>query len=629
MNGDLFAEPGEVPLNLDELRLLREAISFNWSQVDPTIFGSLMEGVLGDRRWQLGAHYTHEVDIMKIVGPTIVRPWTARIDATTTPQEARDLLDELCAFRVLDPACGCGNFLYVAYRELRELESILKERIAELARSTGNPEPAKPWPFFPITNMQGIEIEPAAALIARVTLWMGHRQMIDRFGPAEDPLPLVPLSSIVTADALRTPWPETDCIIGNPPFHGASRMRSAVGDYYVEWLKKEFGVGVKDFCVYWFRLAAEHLKPGQHVGLVGTNSISQNLGRSASLEYVIARGGIISDAVSSQKWPGEAKVHVSLVNWVQTPTGSTSAVLDGVSVDRINASLRAEGARGWRPVALSANSRRCFEGPSPKAKGLLVSPEEAARLRELDDADYAHVVRPYLTAADITDRVDQSPSRWALDFRLMTLEQAMKYPAALAIARELVRPERSKNRRKAYRDNWWLFAEPRRAMRTALEPLSRFVALPRHAKRAAFVWQSADVLASDATDVFAFDDDFSMAVLQSRAHVAWAWHNASTLETRLRYTPSSVFETFPWPDRATDEQREVAADACRRLLARRAELCEQHQVGLTKLYNAMDEGAYTDLKALHREVDEAVAACYGWPKGVAQDDAELVARLLD
>lgn len=166
-------------------------------------------------------------------------------------------------------------------------------------------------------------------------------------------------------------------------------------------------------------------------------------------------------------------------------------------------------------------------------------------------------------------------------------------------------------------------------MRGALAELPRFVVTARHAKRALFAWSSAHVLASDATDVFAFDDDFSMAVLQSRAHVAWAWQQSSTLETRLRYTPSSVFMTFPWPDQATLAQRETAADVCRRLLERRSALCLEHDVGLTKLYNAMDEGAYADLKALHRRLDEAVADCYGWPKSVAQDDKELVRRLTE
>ena len=147
VNGELFARPGLVDLNADELRLLQNATAYDWSRVDPTIFGSLMEGCLGrEQRWELGAHYTHEADIMKIVRPTVVQPWRERIDATRTPDEARALLDELCEFRVLDPACGCGNFLYLAYRELRHLEHDLERRIGDLARRTGLPEPAGSLP---------------------------------------------------------------------------------------------------------------------------------------------------------------------------------------------------------------------------------------------------------------------------------------------------------------------------------------------------------------------------------------------------------------------------------------------------------------------------------------------------
>ena len=208
MNGELFARPAAVFMNREELVHLRKAAEFNWKTVDPTIFGSLMEGVLGEeRRERLGAHYTHESDIMKIVTPTIIRPWRERIAATSTPAEARELLDELCAFRVLDPACGCGNFLYVAYRELRALEQEIKHRVVSLAAQTGIPAPSTAGIYYPLANIRGIDIERIAVLIARVTLWMGHRQMIDRFGEAEPVLPLIDLSGIRAADALQVEWP--------------------------------------------------------------------------------------------------------------------------------------------------------------------------------------------------------------------------------------------------------------------------------------------------------------------------------------------------------------------------------------------------------------------------------------
>lgn len=625
VNGELFSQPAEVNLNHSELRLLREATEFNWSQVDPTIFGSLMEGVLGDRRWELGAHYTHEVDIMKIVGPSIVKPWMERIDAADSVDSARALLDALCAYKVLDPACGCGNFLYVAYRELRALESLLKQRIEGLAREQGLSAPSG-LPFVPLTNMRGIEIEPMAALIARVTLWMGHRQMIDHYGPAESPLPLVTLSTIQGGvDSLLIDWPEADCIIGNPPFLGSQRIRSAHGDAYVEWLKSEFGVGVKDYCVYWFRRAVNHLKPGQRAGLVGTNSISQNRARSASLEYVVEQGGVITDAVSSQKWPGDANVHVSLVNWIALPSEPMPAVLDGVGVEAIGSDLRERSAGQWNPVKLRENSRRCFQGPIPVGAGFIVDGAKAQSLRS--EPNGTEIVRPYLTADDITTDPTRRPSRWIIDFAQLTLEQATRFPKALQIVRDEVKPFRATVRRKGHRQKWWQFGEPRVGLRKALNGLERFAVIPAHATRCLIEWQPKEVLPSNSCMVFAFDDDFSMAVLQSRAHVAWAWHRSSTLEVRLRYTPTSVFETFPWPATATQSQRETAAEVCNRLLKRRGELCMSHNLGLTRLYNLMDEGAFEDLRALHKELDEAVAQCYGWPKSSAQNDEDLVVRL--
>lgn len=379
VNGELFARIDAVMLDRDELEHLKQAAKFDWRQVNPTIFGSLLEGVLGDeRRSELGAHYTHEADIMKIVTPTIVRPWRERIDATTTSAEARDLLDELCAFRVLDPACGCGNFLYVAYRELRSLEHDLKARIADLAVRTGLPTP-RDLPYYPLANMQGIDIERAAVQIARVVLWMGHRQMVDRFGEAEPVLPLQNLASIQAADALRIDWPETDAIIGNPPFLGDRLIRAALGDDYVEWLKLRFPVGVVDLSAYWFRKAADHLQPGQRAGLVSTNTLRENKHRHASLEYVTGKGGVITDAVSSQQWPGSATVHVSITNWIHSPaTPPTRFTLDDDEVDGITTRLR-PGRTDWEPVVLAANRARSYFGAQPTGEGFFVSPSSSGR----------------------------------------------------------------------------------------------------------------------------------------------------------------------------------------------------------------------------------------------------------
>lgn len=197
------------------------------------------------------------------------------------------------------------------------------------------------------------------------------------------------------------------------------------------------------------------------------------------------------------------------------------------------------------------------------------------------------------------------------------------------LVRNLVRPERETNARKARRERWWQFGEKAVGMREALKGLARYVAAGRVGKRLNLAWQNASVCPSDLTYVFAFDDDYSMGLLLSRAHGAWAQARDSTFETRLRDTPTSGFGTFPWPFPTTEGQRESVAAASVALLARRQEICRDRQVGLTTLYNDVGEGAHNDLAALHRKLDEAVAACYGWPKGVAQDDGALVGRLLE
>ena len=156
---------------------------------------------------------------------------------------------------VLDPACGSGNFLYVAYRELRRIEAELRRRARDMRRSAGLREQETLAVYFPLTNIKGIELDPFAVQLARVTMWMGHKLAVDELDLEENVLPLVDLSGIRRGDALKLEWPRADAIIGNPPYHGDRFLRRELGDEYVEWLKSEFGIGVKDYCVYWFRKA--------------------------------------------------------------------------------------------------------------------------------------------------------------------------------------------------------------------------------------------------------------------------------------------------------------------------------------------------------------------------------------
>ena len=402
-------------------------------------------------------------------------------------------------------------------------------------------------------------------------------------------------------------------------------MRGELGDDYVEWLKSEFGIGVKDYAVYWFRKAHERLESGGRAGLVATNSISQNRNRGPSLEWIVGSGGVIVNAVSTQDWSGEAAVDVSIVNWLKGQ--ASSYVLDGQKVDGIDASLRSATRSTHGALSIAENENRAFMGPTPGHRGFILSPPEAFALAP-ENERYSEVVRPFLIGDDIVSTVDQAPTRYTIDFAGWTLEEAMRFPAALAIVRERVLPDWRNARRANNREYWWRFERFRPMMRAALAGLSRYIASNAQGKRILFIWCEQEWCPSNLTNVFALDDDWSMGLLSTAIHHEWARAQSSTLEDRFRYTPTSAFETFPWPQ-PDDVRREAVAEIARRMIGRRSEICLERQIGLTKLYNEVDEGAYRDLRELHDALDEAVAAAYGWPSSAAHDPQESNRLLLE
>lgn len=626
-NGGLFENPTRLHLLTDELELLREAATFNWREVQPQIFGSLLEGTLGhDKQWELGAHYTHDAELQKIILPTIVTPWTERIESLSTHREAERAQTDLMNYVVLDPACGSGNFLYLAYRELRRIERRLHEREAELRQAAGMSNAVRLNIFFPLQNLRGIEIDTFAVSLARVTLWMAHRLAVEELELNESTLPLVDLSGIVNGDALRAPWPRANAIIGNPPYHGSQNLRSVLGDERVEWLKENFDCGVQDLAVYWFRRAAEQMQPGARAGFVATNSVSQGRARKASLNDVVAEGGVITDAVSRQKWPGEAVVNVSIVNWVQRPPIPPARFeLDGVEVVGISTRLRESKLAIEEYDSLDENSGRSFQGSIP-AGNFYLEVEEAAGLLANNAVRYADVIRPYVNGDDITEEPSQQARRFVIDFAFRSLEKAERYPEAMRIVRERVKPEREKNRDRGFREFWWRFGRPRGEMRDALAPLSRYIAGNAQGKRFLFAWQDCTVCPSNLTNVFAFDDHYAMGVLTSVVHQTWAKSESSTLRIDLRYTPTTCFETFPWPEpgpSAREHIGKLAAD----LIETRQAVTMRENIGLTTLYNAVDEGAWQDIARLHHDLDIEVLKAYGFPLSLRGDPLELKARL--
>lgn len=356
-NGGLFKEPARIELYEDEINQLRAASKSKWSSVRPEIFGTLFEHSLGEKesheRHAFGAHFTHPTDIMKIVGPTIVEPWRALIENASSLGELERLRLRMQTYRVLDPACGSGNFLYIAYRELKRLEARLLERIAERAKGEKG---QRQFGFVTAAQFFGMDINPFAVEIAKVTMMIARKLAIDELHVDEHPLPLDNLdANFLAGDALitpykngdpfptmlfqelnedpwavgrivPTPWPAADVIIGNPPFLGAKRLKPERGADYVNAVRRAFPEvpGMADYCVYWFRLAHDRLPEcttddpvAGRAGLVGTQNVRNNQSRVGGLDHVAASGTIV-EAVDNQPWSGEANVHVSIVNWVKT-----------------------------------------------------------------------------------------------------------------------------------------------------------------------------------------------------------------------------------------------------------------------------------------------------------------------
>lgn len=221
-----------------------------------------------------------------------------------------------------------------------------------------------------MSNIFGIEIQPFAVELARVTLWMAHKLAVDELDLPESTLPLVDLRTIRQGDALFVPWPRAKAIIGNPPFGGDRLLRRRFGAGYLERLQSTYRIGIKDHCVYWFRRAHDHLEPGGRAGLVGTNSITQNRGRPESLGYIVEHDGVITDAVTSQDWPGEAAVDVSIVNWTKGLAAPDRPRLNGETISEpIAASLRPFSTAAERTRPLGANDGRAFFGPIPGGEG--------------------------------------------------------------------------------------------------------------------------------------------------------------------------------------------------------------------------------------------------------------------
>ncbi|MGE0293547.1 MAG: class I SAM-dependent DNA methyltransferase [Hyphomonadaceae bacterium] len=745
-NGGLFDGEDVLPLEtLDLKEIAKLADEHDWSEIDPAIFGTLFEQALKATRERpaLGAHYTDREKILKIVEPVIVRPlmaeWEsahaeiaalmegvrtadeaekairdeakaefeadpkkakenepARRKRTTDARAARTrgynaakdrldaFLDRLSKFRVLDPACGSGNFLYVALHALHDIERRAHGDVLRLGLE-------HPPPRVSVKQLRGIEIERYAAELARVTLWIGDLQWLKKNGYLPDRRPILDsLDQIEERDALldrskgpepkdwpEAQWPETDVIIGNPPFVGAKKMKGKLGVEYTEAVRAAYDTlpGFTDFVCYWFEkaralVAAEKVV---RVGLVATKSIAKNT--NLPVMRSILRDLTVYEAWQNEPWVVDgAKVRVGLICFAR-PSPDLGLSLNGQNVPRINADL-STGLDVTSSKSLKTNKGVSLLGIQ-KSGPLDVDGQRAREWMKLPNnvngLSNSTVLRPYYVADDITGR---PRDMWFIDFPRDKKEtEAALFQAPFQyLLNARYDPDSEddlrtlKEARATARDDrarllWWEPYWPRPELRSSIARVPRYLVTPETSEHRVFVWLSDPIVPAKDLIVIVRDDDITFGILQSRIHESWSTRIGNRMGegNQRRYNSSFIFETFPFPEGLTpnipaaqyaDDPRAIAiAESARalnehrerflnppelvervpeivpgypdRLVPRSEEAAKQlkKEHTLTQLYNKRPEWLVND----HRRLDEAVAAAYGWPADLS--DEEILERL--
>jgi len=677
-NGGLFADNAVLDLEPEDLAILGEAAKLDWSRIEPAIFGTLFERILDDgKRAQLGAHYTSREDILLILEPVVMVPLRRRWEQVKAGAEeiaaametasggtraklrvqledkVLGWMEELARIRILDPACGSGNFLYMALWLLLDLWKEAQIFAADLRLPTFLPCKVHP------SQLYGIETNVYAHELASVVVWIGYLQWQRENRPEDTSEPILRVleniqhrDAIMELDADGNPkldsegnpiepaWPEVDFIVSNPPFLGGKLLRRNLGDAYVDNLLKLYQDRVPaeaDLVTYWFEKAREmvELKQAHAVGMVATQGIRGGANREVLKR--IAESGNIFMAWSDRNWINEgAAVHISIVGF--DGGGEAERTLNGSAVDAINPDLTS-GVDATRARLLPENAGLCFMGTT-KIGAFDIDAETACKMLAAplnpNGRPNSDVVRPWVNARDITHR---PRGMYIIDFGVnMPEDEAALYEMPFEYLREHVQAKRLENNREGYRAKWWIHGEPRTDFRSAIARLNRYIITTRVSKHRLFAWLGTETVPDSATFAIARNDEYFFGVLHSRPHEVWARAQGTQLrevESGFRYTPTSTFETFPFPwppgkEPQDSPQVKAIAEAARELVRQRdnwlnppdAAPEDLAKLTLTNLYNKRPAW----LENAHRKLDEAVSAAYGWPATLT--DAELLERLL-
>lgn len=669
-NGGLFKEIDPVILDQHCLEVLKEVADKDWTKVNPSIFGALFEGTMRSKeRHKFGAHFTSEVDMLRVITPTIIRPWKEKIAKADTIEKLNEVRRQMGEYRVLDPACGCGNFLFVAYREMKELECQVIDKLFEFPshqRRNFNfnfPSVIKTSQFF------GIDVQPIAVEVAKMTMMIAkelcnrtYLKRISAYGSSldfDESLPLENMdNNILLQDALFSEWPAFDVVVGNPPFQSKNKMIEELGAAYVDKVKRAYPdvPGRADFCVYWLRKTHTLMKEGQYAGLVGTNTIRQNYSRMGGLDYIVEEGGTILDSVSTEVWSGDAAVYVSIATWkkgeekrkkvLSIQVGdSIDSPFEDYELDHINSALSLFDATKAYVLQINRRSGACYQGQTHGNKYFLLTKEQAKKF--LADKKNEDVIHPYLIGEELLGQMHSQPQRYVIDFRkakdvfevasykdLYNHIHEFVYPLFKKKADdEVKRNEDAKKINPEYKEKkdhqsafktWYKLFRSRNELMDHIEDIDRYIACSCVTKRPIFEFISSKIHPNAALQVFPLDDDYSFGILQSVVHWEWFVARCSTLKGDWRYTSDTVFDSFPWPQNPTRKQIEEVAKQAKALRDKRYEFMEERQLTLRQLYRIMDDTPNNPVSEIQNKLDNAVRDAYGM-----RHDADILQFLLE
>ncbi|MGO9986188.1 MAG: class I SAM-dependent DNA methyltransferase, partial [Rhodomicrobium sp.] len=718
-NGKLFRDAKVIPLEKEDIGELLAAAKADWREVEPAIFGTLLEQALDEKeRARLGAHYTPRAYVERLVVVTVMEPlrqeWS-RVQATAERirdeaktlsslgdrnaaakrgEEAvaviRNFHSKLCTTRVLDPACGTGNFLYVALELMKRLEGEVLEALLEIGgqESMGwlDRQSVDPHQFL------GLELNPRAAAIAELVIWLGYLQWHFKTKGAAPPEPILRefqnikvMNAVLTWDgypvpkveendgkriltfpnAKRPDWPEADYIVGNPPFIGGKDIRAALGDDETKalWRVHPHINDSADFVMYWWDRAADIVAKGetQRFGFVTTNSITQVFSRRVVARHLEAKKPVsLLMAIPDHPWTkatdNAAAVRIAMtVATAGRHEGVLREVIREAKLDtdqpeielsakagRINADLTV-GVDVTSAEPLRANEGLSSPGVKLHGDGFIVTPQEAGHLGLEKRPGLDSRIRHYRNGRDIT-----GTPRGVMVIDLFGLdddEVEEDFPEVYQHILAKVKPERASNRRASYAANWWIFGEPRRELRPALEGLPRYIATVETAKHRVFVFLDGLILPDNMLVAISSDDAFHLGVLSSRVHVTWALRAGGWLGigNDPRYSKSRCFDPFSFPDCSGELKGRIRIVADKLDASRKARQADHPGLTLTQMYNVLeklktgealnpeddrikDQGLVLILKELHERLDALVFEAYGWPATLS--DEEILGRLV-